>query len=781
MKASQRITETAVLCWLLTLIAVLYSITPIHNGNIFWHLRNGIDIVETGEIRTADPFTWTRHGAYWIQHEWLAETAMALSWIHLGEAGPVLLKALFIGLSVLFAFKASLKNGASPGTAFVVGAVWLALAQPRWISRPHFFSIFFFSLYLYILSFKTHKPWKLTLFLFPLQVLWVNVHAGFVMGIFLASVPAMRELFSGRYKIFLKWLIPPAVLVLASGIHPNGFRTLEYLPSFLAHPLFKQSIREWWSPFDPRYAPERTLSRTALLFSGLTLGTAVLLLVFKKAIDRGRVAALTVLVAATAFAARNGELLAPAMLAWIPGMLRLKLTAKYAAVLAVVLAAVPFVYGIPREIGPPKQLGAGVDWSVYPVELASLLEENPALMENAVVFNTNEISGYLEFRFGERFPLFMDGRCLLYPEGLYWDYLMIAESPGEEFIGLQNDLFNRYGFNLLIYNTRSSSSSVYLAAKLPQWVPIQICSLTSTYAKWKLLEETGLESLAFRYFDPLDPGEFISTPLYQLPSSALSELKIQRDQLGSRVLNHAVEALQFRSDTSFTPELDENDRGIWAETIRCWENCRSGNLQAAAASAAATGDLSLQSAVSWLQNGEFAENEGIAGIPVELAETRWNRKAIHITALWITGQQTAALCEADLFVDSLQPWGIAQCAWLYSLSGNQVRAGELSTLALSRAHSPMVLERAARVCRGARDFPGTVELCRMALAVSPFYSEARMLLANSLWDMGNTVDAGTEYRRLQDGGFVLPDYASERLLLLRELENRYTPSGGEGT
>ena len=379
------------LCWLLTMIAVLYCITPIHNGNIFWHLRNGIDIVETGEIRTEDPFTWTRHGAYWIQHEWLAESAMAITWLYIGEAGPVLLKAFCIGLSIFFVFKASLRNGADPSFAFVFGALWLTLAQPRWIARPHFFSILFFSLYLYILSFKFEKPWKLALLLFPLQVLWVNIHAGFVMGIFLASVPAMEKLLNGRYKEFGKWLLPPAVLLLASGIHPNGFRTLEYLPSFLAQPLFKQSIREWWSPFDPRYAPEKAISRTALLFSGLTLGTAALVMRFSKNTDRGKLLALLMLVVATVFAARNGELLAPAMLAWIPGMLKLKFPRILSYTTALVLIVIPFVYGVPREIGPPRQLGAHVDWTVYPVDLANLLEAHPALMEHAVLFNTNEI------------------------------------------------------------------------------------------------------------------------------------------------------------------------------------------------------------------------------------------------------------------------------------------------------------------------------------------------------------------------------------------------------
>lgn len=750
------------------MIAVLYSITPIHNGNIFWHLRNGIDIVETGEIRTEDPFTWTRHGVYWIQHEWLAESAMALSWIHIGEAGPVLLKALFIGLSIFFVFKASVKNGADPGLIFVFGAFWLALAQPRWIARPHFFSIFFFSLYLYILSFKPDKPWKLAVILFPVQVLWVNVHAGFIMGLFLASVPAMEKLLTGKYREFGKWLLPPAALLLASGIHPNGFRTLEYLPAFLAQPLYKQSIREWWSPFDPRYAPGKAISRTALLFSALTLSTIALLVRFSKGIDRGKLLALLMLIVATVFAARNGELLAPAMLAWVPGMLKLKLPMKLCIVSALILTIVPFIYGVPREIGPPRKLGACVDWTVYPVDLANLLEEHPALMEHAVLFNTNEISGYLEYRFGERLPLFVDGRCLLFPEAFHWDYLMLTEAPGEGYTSLQNSLFHRYEFNLLIYNTRNQFSSVHMAAALPDWVPIHMDALTSTYVKWKLLEETGLDSLAFRYFDPLDPSAFLTTPLYLLPSAALGELIRQRNQLGTDILDPAIESLNFRADTTFLLEA-VGIEDVRTSTLYCWEYCRKGDLQSAAASADLSGDPSLQAAVAFLQNGVLAEDEGIMGISPNFIRSRWDEKATCITSLWVTGQQIKALHEAESSMDSLPPWGIAQCAWLYSLSGKQEYAEELIYLALSRARTPIVLGRAAKVFSTRGSYTQAIQYCTRALAMSPAYTEARLTLADCLWESNRIEDAGAEYRWFGDNGFALPEYALKRLLLLVEL------------
>lgn len=494
---------------ILALAAVLYSLVPVHNGNFFWHLRNGLDIIETGEIRTEDPFTWTRHGAYWIQQEWLAESAMALSWIHLGEGGPVLLKALLIGLSVLLAFKAAVRGGGDPAFAFFFGILWLALAQPRWIARPHFFSIFFFSVYLYILSLDIRKPLKLSLVLLPLQILWVNTHAGFVMGVFLASVPAMNRLLKGEYRQVLPWAMPPFLLLLASGIHPNGYRTLEYLPAFLSQPLYKETIREWWSPFDPRFAPERTLARPALILIAATSVTLALLGFFREKLHRGKLAALFILTASTLFASRNGELLAPAMLAWIPGMISLKVPRRMIWLPAVLIFAVPFIHGIPRDVGPSRRPGIGVDWTIYPVELADLLEAHPHLMSRAVVFNTNEVSGYLQYRFEERLPLFMDGRCLLFPEGFYREYLALCYPMGEEHRASQYSLFQKYRFNLAIYSAGT-------AALPPTWRRPFPAGLPFT---WMISPLSTPQGNSFTLLEPIPLPFTSSTPSIPRSSS----------------------------------------------------------------------------------------------------------------------------------------------------------------------------------------------------------------------------------------------------------------------
>ena len=41
--------------------------------DLWWHLRTGQLIVETGHVPHSDPFSFTRAGHAWVSHEWLSE------------------------------------------------------------------------------------------------------------------------------------------------------------------------------------------------------------------------------------------------------------------------------------------------------------------------------------------------------------------------------------------------------------------------------------------------------------------------------------------------------------------------------------------------------------------------------------------------------------------------------------------------------------------------------------------------------------------------------------
>lgn len=280
-------------------VCALYCLTPVHNGNFFWHLRNGEDIIETGEIRTSDPFTWTCRGNAWLQHEWLTEVFFAVSWRTGGEVGPVIFKTLIMAFSVLFVCLAARKRGASVQAVVFSGLLWFTLSHGRWIVRPHIAYIFFFSLYLYLLARGTGGFLKSLAIFIPLQILWTNAHSGFVMGYFLLGIPVLENLLSRNWRAVLRKGGVLCIAVLSCGIHPNGFKSITYITDIFFRPLFRQTIREWWSPFHSMYQPGQRVSTTAILLVLILIATWTMVIIRRKKIGAAHIAALGVLSIAT--------------------------------------------------------------------------------------------------------------------------------------------------------------------------------------------------------------------------------------------------------------------------------------------------------------------------------------------------------------------------------------------------------------------------------------------------------------------------------------------------
>ncbi len=132
-------------------VTLVWCLTPVYSENIFWHLRNGEDILDTGTVRVEDPFTWTMRGREWIQQEWLAEVAFAAGWRACGPLGLSIVKAAVVLAAVSMAVAAARRRGAAFAGIVLVAVFWLAAAQARWFERPHIFTDMFFAAYLLIL------------------------------------------------------------------------------------------------------------------------------------------------------------------------------------------------------------------------------------------------------------------------------------------------------------------------------------------------------------------------------------------------------------------------------------------------------------------------------------------------------------------------------------------------------------------------------------------------------------------------------------------------------
>ena len=65
----------------LLLVYGLFVFSPlIVDPDLWGHVRFGQDLLETGSIVRADPYSYLTAGQPWINHEWLAELAQAAAY-----------------------------------------------------------------------------------------------------------------------------------------------------------------------------------------------------------------------------------------------------------------------------------------------------------------------------------------------------------------------------------------------------------------------------------------------------------------------------------------------------------------------------------------------------------------------------------------------------------------------------------------------------------------------------------------------------------------------------
>src|ERR1700740_2124376 len=151
--------------------------------DLWWHIKNGQNILATHRWPTADPYSFTVAGTPWLSYEWLGDV---LFWGGARFAGVRGLDALLIilGSAIVIALYiyATLRSGNSKA-AFVTAAALYALVTPSLSLRPQMLGYLFIVLTLISLEyFRRGKLWSLW-FLPPLFLAWINTHGSWVIGL----------------------------------------------------------------------------------------------------------------------------------------------------------------------------------------------------------------------------------------------------------------------------------------------------------------------------------------------------------------------------------------------------------------------------------------------------------------------------------------------------------------------------------------------------------------------------------------------------------------------
>ena len=239
------------------LAVIVPAFQPLADPDFFWHVKVGEWIIGHRGIPLHDLFTDTVASHPFVAHEWGSEVIMSLLSGTFGFAGV----SLYFGAVTWAAFVgllASMRRVTYPvaGLTLVLGVV---AGNPIWGPRTQMITFALVVLLLLLLRryrFTSDRRWLYPIP--PLFVLWVNLHAGFTIGlVFLAITVAGEALYrlfrkhgdDGRPNSPIRPLLTVGVLAaLVVMINPNTFQIYLYAAQTQFSPAQQKLIVEWFSP-----------------------------------------------------------------------------------------------------------------------------------------------------------------------------------------------------------------------------------------------------------------------------------------------------------------------------------------------------------------------------------------------------------------------------------------------------------------------------------------------------------------------------------------------------
>jgi len=238
---------------ILTLGLLSMAARNVTDPDAWWHLRTGQLIVQTHAVFHTDPYSFTRFGQPWVDHEWLSQVLIFCLYRLAGWGGLIVAFGAMIAAAFLIVFLRC------PGRPYVAGVITLLGAfasAPSWGVRPQMLTLLLASVLLLILERSYERP-KLLWWTPALMLLWVNLHAGYALGIALMTLflvgDALDVAFgfkggpttAGRFRALALAIVACLAVV---PLNPYGMAMYTYPLETLRSRAMQSYIGEWSSP-----------------------------------------------------------------------------------------------------------------------------------------------------------------------------------------------------------------------------------------------------------------------------------------------------------------------------------------------------------------------------------------------------------------------------------------------------------------------------------------------------------------------------------------------------
>jgi len=396
--------------------------------DLWWHLRTGQLIVETHHVPHTDTFSFTRGGSPWISHEWLSEIVLYELWSHAGPGALIIFSSVIITAGFLMLY---LRSPGKAHWAAVLTALGAAASASSWGTRPQIFTFTLASLLLWLLARSEQRP-RLLLWIPPLFLLWLNLHAGFALGPALMVLYALGLIFESAAGT-TPWTESRPIIFRVSGIalaclalvpfNPSGVQLYRYPLETLRSTGMRTYIVEWFSPNFHQWIYLPFFFVILLLLAALAYsrsrvhGRVLLPLLFTAlaALDAVRHIPIFILLAVPVIA---GALSAPSPSSILfpqrPRSGRIQTAFNAAALILLALFAVLRWTELARD-QPAREA------AVFPQRAVAFLKttEEPDRHFADRLFAYYDWGGYVIWKLDSRYRVFADGRADLYGPDLY--------------------------------------------------------------------------------------------------------------------------------------------------------------------------------------------------------------------------------------------------------------------------------------------------------------------------------------------------------------------------
>lgn len=459
------------------------------DGDTGYHIRTGEFILDHWTVPTRDIFSFLTPPLPWTAHEWLSEVIMAVIYRAFGLTGIVLFFAFVLALTHWFLYKILRDQSHDIILTTLITLLATATSSTHWLARPHIFTLALTLICYRLLDAFQYKGGKTLLYLPLLMLFWVNLHAGYIVGLILLAIflggnlvvwatgsPTLSTHSTQKAKKLL--LIGLASLAVCM-INPYGYNILLF-PFRITSDLFLMDrVTEFLSPNFHHALPFKymmlltiatlALSRTAV--DSIELGL-VLLLSYMALYSARHVSLFAIIVSPIVLRLAESIVRGMPTRCWRFYQKRIQNLESIEARTNGYLWPSLTVFVV-LLLSAAGVLRFNFDDKVFPVAAVEFLKRETI---RGNMFNNDEFGDYLIFAAWPQYKVFTDGRSDMYGATRGNEYLRVANVQPR-----WKDVLTKYDITWIIFDTDSALTTALRDQN--EWHPIYSDKVATIFVK----------------------------------------------------------------------------------------------------------------------------------------------------------------------------------------------------------------------------------------------------------------------------------------------------------